>query len=93
MVKFAGKGHFKRTTTFDRAATGLEGTSKSKFEIEYGIVIYKFMFIYKFMSLSIMQLLSAFFKCKIYYLFNYYFRILKPVLGLLFEDTLIYFFF
>ena len=29
------------------------------------------------------------FKCKMYYLFNYYFRIFKPVLGLLFEHTLI----
>ena len=34
----------------------------SKFEIECGIVIYKCM------SLSIMQLLSVLFKCKIYYL-------------------------
>ena len=36
-----------------------------------------------------MQLLSVLFKCKLYYLFNYYFRIVKPVLGLLFEPTLI----
>ena len=41
------------------------------------------------MSLTIMQLLSVLFKCKIYYLSNYYFRIFKPVLGLLFEHTLI----
>ena len=30
---------------------------------------------YTNLSLSIMQLLSVIFKCKIYYLFNYYFRI------------------
>ena len=55
----------------------------SKFKIECGVGIYKFM------SLTIMQLLSVLFKCRIYYLFNYYFRIFKPVLGLLFEHTLI----
>ena len=60
-----------------------------KMEIESGIVIYKFM------PLSIMQLLSdsVLFKCKIYYLFNYYFRIFKPVSGLVFEHTLIILFF
>ena len=47
----------------------------SKFEIECGIVIC----IYKCMSLSILMQL---------FLFNYYFRIFKPVLGLLFEHTL-----
>ena len=40
----------------------LRGHYKSKFEIECGIVIYKFM------SLSIMKLLSVLCKCKIYYL-------------------------
>ena len=40
------------------------------------------------MSLTIMQLLSVLFECKIYYLFNY-FRIFKRILGLLFEHTLI----
>ena len=51
-----------------------------------------FSYINVFMPLSIMQLLSVPFKCKIIYLLNYYFRIFKPILGLLFEHTLIIFF-
>ena len=59
-----------------------------KFEIECGIVIYICMPLIC-MILSIMQLLSFPFKCKINYLFDSYFRIFKPVLGLLFGHTLI----
>ena len=41
------------------------------------------------MALSIMQLLSVLLNAKYNHLFNYYFRIFKLVLGLLFEHTLI----
>ena len=46
MVKYPGKGHFKRVTTclegiFERPATGQEGTFKPKFQIEYDIAKYK----------------------------------------------------
>ena len=71
MVNFQEKGTLSarkraKRALLERAATGKEGTFQSKFLIEFGIVIYKFM------SLSILQLLSVLFKCKIYYLFNYY---------------------
>ena len=84
MVKVPGKGHFKRATTgkggtFERAATGHEGAFKPKFEIECGFVIYKFM------SLSIMQLLSVLFRSAKYT--TYLIIILET--GLLFEHTLI----
>ena len=59
----------------------LEGTFKPKFEIEYDIAKYKFM------SLSMMQLLSVLFKCKLYYLFNYYLRIFKLTVKWQFLDS------
>ena len=39
------------------------------------------------MSLSMMQLLSVLFKCKLYYLLNYYFRIFKLSVEWQFLDT------
>ena len=46
MVKFPGKGHFKRAKTGSKGTFGtrgdrLEGTFQSKFLIEFDIVIYK----------------------------------------------------
>ena len=76
MVKFSGKGQLSVRQQAKRALLNARRQAKralfkSMLEVECGIVIYKFIL------LSIMQLLSVyFFKCKIYYfLNNYYFRI------------------
>ena len=65
----------------------LEGTFKHRFEIEYDIAKYKLMSL----RLIMMQLLlSVLFKCKLYYLFNYYFKIFKLFLDSYLSTHLFY---